>query len=124
MDYLTLCKIAPFCLLVLLACPLAESSVTANYSFIRDMTVTPLAVDGNTVTVSVTFDIYFTPQAWSTFRYASGSFPYMSAWWQSQVGNTFSYDGFSGKLLSIQWTLLGHYVDYDRLNAVAKIQIL
>ncbi len=107
-----------------LACPIASNYVTSNYSFLKNVSITPVSTTGNTITVSITFDVYFTPSAWSTFRYADGSFPYMSAWWQSHVGQTFSYAGFSGKLMSIQWTMIHHYSDHDRLNVLAKIQYL
>ena len=117
-------KIVPTFLLVLMICPLAANFLTTNYPFIKDASITPIAVNGNTVTVSITFNIYFTHQAWTTFRYADGSFPYMNAWWQGQVGHTFTYMGHSAKLLSLHWTLLHHYSDHDRLNAIVKMQIL
>ena len=70
-------------MLVALACPIASSCLTSNYSFLKNMTVTPISVDGNIITVSVTSDVYFTQSAWKTFRYADGSFGPMSDWWQS-----------------------------------------
>jgi hypothetical protein len=111
-------------MLVALVCPIASSYITSNYSFLKNMTITPLSVNGDTVTVSITFDVYFTRSAWKTFRYADGSFPPMSAWWQSHVGQTFSYAGFTGKLMSVQWTMLNHYSDHDHLNVIAKIQYI
>ena len=111
-------------MLVALACPIASSCLTSNYSFLKNMTVTPISVDGNIITVSVTSDVYFTQSAWKTFRYADGSFGPMSDWWQSQVGQTFSYNGFNCKLMSIHFTLLNHYANHDRINAVVKMQYL
>ena len=98
--------------------------VTSNYSFLKNVTITSLSTNGNTVTVNIKFDVYFTQSAWKTFRYADGSFNAMNAWWQSNPGQTFSYAGFTGKLISIHWTLLNHYSDHDRLNAVATIQYI
>ncbi len=120
----TITKAAPFFMIVMLVCPIAANYVMSNYHFIKNMTIKPIAVHDNIVTVSITFDVYFTQQAWRTFHYKNGSFPYMSDWWENHVGETFSYAGHSAKLLDIQWTLLHHYNNHDRLNVIAKIQIL
>ncbi len=115
---------APIFMLVLMVGPIAASCVMNNYPFIHNMTVRPISVYGNIVTVSVTFDIYFTQQAWQTFHYKDGSFPYMSDWWENHVGNTFYYMGHSARLLDVQWTLLHHFSNHDRLNVIAKLQII
>lgn len=117
-------RVAPIFMLAMLVCPIAASLVMSNYPFIKNMSIRPISTDGNIVTASITFDIYFTQQAWRTFHYRDGSFPYMSDWWENHVGNTFNYMGHTAKLLDIQWTQLQHYSNHDRLNAIVKLQII
>ncbi len=120
----TVAKITCVLSIVSLICPIAASYAMHDYSFIKNMTIKPLSAHGNIVTVSVTFDIYFTAQAWQTFKYKDGSYGYMSNWWEHHEGRIYSYAGHSAKLLDIDWTLLHHYCDHDRLRAVVKLQIL
>jgi hypothetical protein len=111
-------------MIIITACSVAASAVMTQFPFIDNLTITPIEVNGsgNKITVSVTCDVYFTDEAWSTFRYKDGSFPYMSAWWEQNEGETFSFMGYTAKLKDIEFTLLEHTSEYDRINAVVTLQ--
>lgn len=111
-------------MVAMIVAPIAANYIMHDYSFIKNLNIRTISANDNAITVSITFDIYFTQQAWKTFRYTDGSFSYMSDWWEKHVGETFSYMGHSAKLLDIQWTQLRHYDNHDRLNAIVKMQII
>jgi hypothetical protein len=117
-------KVVSLMLIALSVCPIAASAIMSQYSFIHDLTINPLSVKGPEVTVSITCKIYFTDQAWSTFRYKDGSFPYMSDWWEEHEGETFTYMGHSVKLQKIDFTLLQHTEQFDEINALVKVHFI
>ncbi|NLD65556.1 MAG: hypothetical protein GX648_03180 [Crenarchaeota archaeon] len=112
-------------LIVMMACPIVATAVMTQFPFIDNLTITPVDVskNGKEITVSVTCDVYFTEEAWSTFRYKDGSFPYMSDWWEQHEGKKFSFMGYTAKLVDVDFTLLEHTSEYDRIKAVVTLKL-
>jgi hypothetical protein len=117
-------KFITITLIIMSVCPIATSAVMSQYSFIKDLNITPISVNGPEITVSVTCKVYFTDNAWSTFHYKDGSFAYMSKWWDQHEGETFTFMGHSAKLQKIDFTLIQHTSQYDQINAVVKIHFM
>jgi hypothetical protein len=109
---------------VCLVISIASCYVSAAYPCVKHIKATPVAIDGNVVTIKGTLDIYFTHEAWKDLKYKSGSFHYFDDWWHDQIGNHYSYMGVQAKLVYIDWVLLHHYPDHDHLGYILKIKIL
>jgi hypothetical protein len=109
---------------VCLVVALASCYLAAAFPFFKHINATPVAIQGDTVTIKGTVDVYFSCQAWREFGYKNGNFPYFDHWWHQQIGNTYWYMGVHAKLVYIDWTLLQHYPDHDHLGYVMKIKVL
>ncbi len=103
---------------------LAVCYVSSAYPFVRNVRATPVAVQGNVVTLKGTVDIYFTDRAWHQIGYRSGSFQAFDNYWQSQEGHRYSYMGVTVRLEHIDWSLVHHYHDHDRLSFVMRVRVL
>jgi hypothetical protein len=110
--------------MVCLTISLATCYINSAYPFAKHITATPVAIQGNLVTIKGTVDIYFTPRAWHDIQYKNDSFQNFDTWWHTQIGHRYSYMGIQAKLEYIDWTLLHHYSDHDRLAYVLKIRVL
>jgi len=110
--------------IVCIVISLSVSYVGATYPFSRNIHATPVAINGDTITVKGTMDVYFTQQAWCEFGYKKGNFQYFDEWWHQQIGQTYRYMGVHVKLVYIDWTLLQHYYDHDHLGFTLKVKVL
>jgi hypothetical protein len=109
---------------LLISIPLILSMVMATYPFIKDLRLTSFSMNGNTVTVSGTMDVHFTPQAWNDFGYKPNNFYYFNAWWQAEVGKVIYQSGRTEVILkSVTWTVLEHTATYDRLSFKFTVEI-
>jgi len=109
---------------VFLVVALATCYLSSAYPFVKNIRASPVAVQGNVVTIKGTVDIYFTDRAWQEIRYKSGSFYDFDRYWHSQIGQKYSYMGATVRLEYIDWTLVRHYHDHDRLSFVLKVRVL
>ncbi len=109
---------------VSLVISMAVCYIGSAYPFARHIRATPVAIQGNMVTIKGTVDIYFTEQAWEDIKYKDGSFEGFDAWWHTQIGKHYNYMGVQAKLVYIDWTLLHHFDDHDRLGFTLKVKIL
>jgi len=103
---------------------LAIGYLSSAYPYVKNIRASPVAIQGNVITIKGTVDIYFTNRAWQEIRYKSGSFTNFDSYWHSQIGQTYSYMGATVKLEYIDWTLVRHYQDHDRLSFVLKVKVL
>ncbi len=109
---------------VCLVISLASCYIAAAYPFARHIKATPVAINGDVVTIKGTVDVYFTHDAWKEIKYKNGSFEGFDAWWHTQIGSTYCYLGVHAKLVYIDWTLLHHYQDHDHLGFTLKVKVL
>jgi hypothetical protein len=107
-----------------LAISLAACAIGAAYPYVKHINAAPVAIQGNVVTIKGTVDIYFCERAWEEIGYKPGNFKYYDRWWHEQIGNTYCYMGVRAQLVYIDWTLLHHYCDHDRLSYVLKVKVL
>ncbi len=103
---------------------LAVGYVSSAYPYVKHIKASPVAIQGSTVTIKGTVDIYFTDRAWQEIGYKHGNFYYFDRYWQSQEGHRFSYMGVNVMLEHIDWTLVRHYQDHDRLSFVLRVKVL
>lgn len=109
---------------VCLVVAIAVGYVSSAYPYVKNVRASPVAVQGSTVTIKGTVDIYFTDRAWEEIGYKSGNFYHFDKYWQSQEGHRFSYMGVTVRLEHIDWTLVRHYQDHDRLSFVLRVRVL
>lgn len=109
---------------VCLVVALAICYLSSAYPYVKNIRASPVAVKGNVITIKDTVDIYFTDRAWEEIRYKSGSFTDFDRYWHSQIGQTYSYMGATVRLEYIDWTLVRHYQNHDRLSFVLKVRVL
>ncbi len=109
---------------VCLVVAIAVGYVSSAYPYVKNVRAAPVAVQGNTVTIKGTVDIYFTDRAWEEIKYKSGSFSNFDQYWHSQIGQKYSYMGTTVRLEYIDWTLVRHYQNHDRLSFVIKVKVL
>ncbi len=108
------------CLVISLATLYAASA----YPYIKHIKATPVAIQGNVVTIKGTADIYFTDRAWHDIKYKNDSFAGFDEYWHSQIGQKYCYMGVSVRLEYIDWTLQRHYADHDHLGFIMKVRVL
>ena len=101
----------------------AVGYLSAAYPYAKNIRVVPVAIQGNTVTLKGSVDIYFTDRAWKEFGYKNGNFHNFDKYWQSQEAKKFSYLGNQVRIEHIDWTLVKHYHDHDRLSFVIKLKV-
>ncbi len=109
---------------VCLVVAIAVGYVSSAYPYVKNVRASPVAVQGSTVTIKGSVDIYFTDRAWQEIHYKSGSFYNFDKYWQSQEGQKYSYMGVTVRLEHIDWTLVRHYQDHDRLSFVIRVKVL
>jgi hypothetical protein len=102
----------------------AVGYLSSAYPYVKNIKAAPVAIQGSTVTIKGSVDIYFTDRAWEEIGYKRGNFYHFDKYWQSQEGHKYSYLGYTVTLVHMDWTLVKHYRDHDRLSFVMKVKIL
>jgi hypothetical protein len=93
--------------------------IMLRYSFIQDLTVTPVTYQNGQFIITGTMKVLFTDEAWSQFGYKDGNFEWFNEWWQTEApGMTMG----PFRLVSMTWILIEHTETYDRLEFILVLE--
>ncbi len=110
-------------LLISLGISAAAGFVSIKAPYAKNLNVHFDGFSDGVYTFSGSVDIHYkNPQAWTDFGYKEGNFYFFNQYWQSQVGNTFTFAGVTAKLVGITIVLAGHTQSSDHLVFTVKLQ--